>query len=455
MRKILLTFAILLSLVTANGQDISKVYMIGGATPAGWDLSRAVGMLSVSGKEGVFIWEGHLKKDEFKFVSNTNWYWPGFVATAANQKVETGMTYDLRYYEDGQDAYANDNKFVPTAEGDYKITVDLKALKMKVEKGVPQTIPGELWMEGSAVPGGILKLADGINGMFSYKGRLNKGTLCLMTTATAGDGTSYYVPLWECPDVQDGSPLVKTSDAGAEGFYVEVPSDYYRIDINLLSLNMTAAPFRAPYSIYIVGGAAESGWNTQDAVAFTQDIDNPYLYICRTELKKRTENVEPNLFKILGQLDWGPYSLHPAVSGQSITEAERFVENGDDTKWCVPDDKQGDYKISVDLWNGTIKGDFLNGVSGAKRDPNSTTGIVSVENMDGAFCVKTNGGSVIIGSTEILRNARLVSLSGNLVAMSGQSGNRIELGGCLAPGVYVVSADITGGQTCVQKVAVR
>lgn len=74
MRKILLTFAILLSFFTANGQDISKVYMIGGATPAGWDLSRAVGMSSVNGKEGVFIWEGHLKKDEFKFISNTNWY---------------------------------------------------------------------------------------------------------------------------------------------------------------------------------------------------------------------------------------------------------------------------------------------------------------------------------------------------------------------------------------------
>ena len=94
-------------------------------------------------------------------------------------------------------------------------------------------------------------------------------------------------------------------------------------------------------------------------------------------------------------------------------------------------------------------------MSGAKKEPNSTTGIASVENKDSTFCVNTEGGSVIIGSTEILRNARLVSLSGNLVAMSGQSGKRIELGECLVPGVYVVSADITGGHTYVQKVAVR
>ena len=45
--------------------------------------------------------------------------------------------------------------------------------------------------------------------------------------------------------------------------------------------------------------------------------------------------------------------------------------------------------------------------------------------------------------------------SQSLVAMSGQSGNRVVLGGKLVPGVYIVSADVAGGQTHVQKVTVR
>lgn len=451
MKKILLIFVVLLSLTASMAQDYSKVYMIGGATSAGWDLASAVGMSPVTGKEGVFTWEGHLTKSEFKFISNTSWYWPGFVATVSGQTIEAGKTYDLCYFEDGQEAYSNDYKFVPVGEGDYKITVDLKALKMTVEKGTAQTLPGELWMEGTAVPGSVQKLTTIAEGVFSYKGRLDKGTIRLMTTAS--DGTVYYVPLWECPDIQDGSPLVSTTESDMQGFYVEVPSDYYRIYINLQSLNMTAAPFRAPYNLYIVGGAAESGWNTQDAVAFMQDIDNPYLYICCTELKNRTENVEPNLFKILGQPDWSPYSLHPTVSEQPITEAERFVENGDDTKWCVPNDKQGDYRIIVDLWEGTINGEYISVGGATKR--NDATGIASVENTVCSFCVKADRGGVVIYSTERLSNARLVSLSGSLVAMSGQSGNRVVLGGKLVPGVYIVSADVAGGQTHVQKVTVR
>ncbi len=444
----------LMSFAVAKAQDYTSLYMIGSATPGNWDLASATRMTPVSGSEGVFTWEGHLKKDEFKFVSNTDWYWPGFVATAANTSVENGGTYSLRYFADMNDVGDNDFKFVPTAEGDYKLTVDLKALTMKVEAGTAQTTPAELWLEGTAVPQGVQKLIAGTNGEFSYKGRLNKGTLRLMTTATAGNDTEYFVPLWENPDVQDGSPFTRTKDATAQGFYVEVPSDYYRISTNVLSLSMTAAPFRAPYTIFVIGGAATSGWNTQDAVPFVQDIDNPYLYTCSTELKVRTENVESNLFKILGQPDWGPYSLHPTVSEQSITDAERFVENGDDTKWSVPSDKQGMYLLTVDLWKGTINGKFLNEEFNAKGKFAETTYINKVSADEALFVVSANGGTVVVDSALPLSNARLVSMSGSMVAASATASNHIELGGNIRPGVYVVSAEATDGQVHTKKIAV-
>ena len=87
----------LMSFAVAKAQDYTSLYMIGSATPGNWDLASATRMTPVSGSEGVFTWEGHLKKDEFKFVSNTDWYWPGFVATAANTSVERVRGSDTCY----------------------------------------------------------------------------------------------------------------------------------------------------------------------------------------------------------------------------------------------------------------------------------------------------------------------------------------------------------------------
>lgn len=452
-RTMLLACVTLLSLNVAKAQDYSAVYMIGGATPAGWSLESAVGMLPVSGEDAAFTWEGHLNKDEFKFVSSRNWYWPGFLATKAGETVEAGKSYGLRYSADMID---EDYKFVPAEEGDYKITVDLKALRMTVEKGRAQTMPEALWIEGSAVPAGVRKMTVGSDGTFSYRGRLTRGTLRVITTEMPADDTEYYVPQWEEPDIQDGSPIMKTTDASAPGYWVEVPSDYYRIRLNLQSLDFSAAPFRAPYSLFLVGGATNAGWNTQDAVPFEQDIDNPYQYTCCAELKIRQNNDEPNLFKILGQPDWGPYSLHPTTSEQPITEAERVVENGDDTKWSVPEDKQGWYQLTVDIWNGTIKAEAQQERLGvADGGQQETTRISDAVAAGTTFNVRSNGGTVMLDSPVALSNARLVSLSGSGIAVSGKRGSRIVLGCNVTPGVYVVSADTDEGQTCVQKVVVK
>lgn len=454
MKKTMIIFVLLLSLATGRAQDYSTVYLIGAATPGGWDLSSASKMSAASEDEAIFTWEGHLKKDEFKFISNKDWFWPGFLATVNGEKVEAGKTYNLRYSKDMID---EDYKFIPAEEGDYKITVNLKTLRMSVERGREQILPEELWIEGTAVPGGKQKLILTSKGAFNYNGQLKKGTLRVTSAEIPGENTVYYVPSWEDPDVQDGSPIVQTTDAQAPGYWVEVPSDYYRIRLNLNSLELTAAPFRAPYTLYIVGGATKAGWNVQDAISFTQDLDNPYLYTGRAELMIRKENTEANLFKILGQPDWGPYSLHPSFAGQPVTEADYVVENGDDTKWSVPEDKQGWYKLDVDLWNGTIKGEMQTRQQGiAPIGLDNTIDATTVKETRKSFSIKADNGSVVVDAKEMTGNARLVSLSGNTIATAGAHGTRTVLGRNLAQGVYVVVlADNESGETYVQKVSVR
>lgn len=438
MKKIILVAALILVLTGAKAQDYSAVYIIGGATQGGWDCSQALKMVPVAGEDAVFTWEGYLKADEFKFISLNSWYWPGFLATSEGEIVVPGQTHRLRYSADMID---EDYKFVLGEAGNYKVTVDLKNLTMTVEQGRPQVT--ELWIEGSAVPGGVQNMTLDAKGYFCYNGRLDRGMLRVMTTAVAGDGTVFYVPWEEDTDIQDGSLMSETTDASAAGYGVAVPSDYYRIRINLSSRELSGAPFRAPACLYLVGGATEAGWDAAIAIPFTPDEVNPYLFTCRAELKIRPENVESNLFKILGQLDWGPYSLHPYTAEKPVTEADYVLENEGDDKWSVPDDMQGWYLLTVDVWNGTIKGEYL-----------GTDGIASVIEVPDNVAVRIDGGSVVLDSCKELYNARLLSMSGSMVDSSNGAASSISLGRNLTPGVYIVCADKVDGQAFRQKVCV-
>lgn len=453
MRKIIIILIWLIGTTATSAQDYSSVYIIGSATASGWDLATAQSLSPVAGKDAIFEWEGHLKTDEFKFVTTNTWYWPGYLATTAGQQLQVGQSYNLRY---SQDMIAEDYKFIPSQEGDYKLTLDLKNLTLTVAQGKPQQQPTALWIKGTAVPGEVQALTMGSAGLFSYNGRLNRGTLHIMSTAVPTDTTIYYLPYWEASDIQDGSPLVRSTDASAPGFWVEAPNDWYRLRLNLQALSLNAAPFKAPYALYLIGGATQAGWNAADAIAFAQDIDHPFSYSLITELKTRTEFVESNLFKILGQPDWNPRSLHPTAAGQSILEATTFRENGDDTKWSVPQDKQGMYAIDIDLWQQTMAARFLYATAtGAKDQGNSTTAIDAPQGKDDGFRVTVDHGNVVVSAPSALSNARLLTLSGERVDSSDRKSTRVKLGQNLAPGVYVVAAQMAGRPTRVSKVVVR
>lgn len=111
------------NLTVTIDKGIENLYMIGGATPGGWELSNRTQMTKTG--DWTFSWTGTLKAgtDGFKFITSGDW-WPGYV-NDGNGK----LTY---YASNPGDAL--DIKFTVSETAVYKVDANLEALTLKVTK---------------------------------------------------------------------------------------------------------------------------------------------------------------------------------------------------------------------------------------------------------------------------------------------------------------------------------
>lgn len=128
----------------------------------------------------------------------------------------------------------------------------------------------------------------------------------------------------------------------------------YRITINLADETVNFEALNAPYSeLYLIGDASENGWNIgSPTVGFTQSSADPFVFTYRGTLT-------PGEFKISTytgawcDADW----LHPTQADAS-PEAGVFETHlgctGPDLKWRITEENQGEYLITVNLYDGTI-----------------------------------------------------------------------------------------------------
>ncbi len=131
MKNLILLFTYLTISLGLTAQDYTQLYLVGAATPAGWDAKLAVPMAPVEGSEGLFTWTGFLNGGEFKFINYLdNW---NFSFTSANDGyAEIGKSYELLYDD------ASDRKFLVSTPGIFRLTVDIKNLIMDFESAAPE-----------------------------------------------------------------------------------------------------------------------------------------------------------------------------------------------------------------------------------------------------------------------------------------------------------------------------
>lgn len=154
MKKAFTLFAVVLISVSAMMAHPSRLYLIGSATPNGWDLNQAALMLTVS--DGVYEWVGDLKAGELKFLETPTWmpsYGPATDGTAFASGVMTKRVEELS---------TNDNKYAVTA-GRYSIRIDLTGTDPQLtvadgtslpDKGFASHYPETVYAVGSATDAG-------------------------------------------------------------------------------------------------------------------------------------------------------------------------------------------------------------------------------------------------------------------------------------------------------------
>ena len=212
----------------------------------------------------------------------------------------------------------------------------------------------ELWLVGSAVPGGAQRLQKVSNDDYKYAGTLMAGELRVSTTRKAGKQTTYLAPVQ--PDanvVNHGLSWQPTADASSPTWQVVVTEDRYRLHVYPGSHQLRGEIVQPWGELFIGGGATASGWKEGKMQLMTRDIKNPFLWTWEGELKEHDGIEEPTSFKFQGQDRWYPKALHPYVQGTDILKDTRLRTGGSDTKWTLSAD--GIYRISIDLFNETVK----------------------------------------------------------------------------------------------------
>ena len=174
-----------ISIVEQTGPAYSQLYMVGSATPNGWDIANAVEMTQNPDNLFQFTWEGVLKAGEFKIPvnRNTDWGQPMYMP----DEVDVTKTY-LHQNGDGID-----RKWQITKECQYKVVIDLQANTISI-------VPFKLYMVGSATPIGwdisnsVELVQDATDWqIFTYTGPLVSGEMKFPVNRNSDWGQDMYM----------------------------------------------------------------------------------------------------------------------------------------------------------------------------------------------------------------------------------------------------------------------
>ncbi len=422
-----------------------KIYAVGASMPCGWNNSAPEVLTRANPEVAVYTWTGIMNTGDFKFLhplSIGNWDF-GYCSTIANNPVSYGVAQDVVFeVRNSSETTFNDYKFTMSETAECTITVDLVNKKMTVTKN-GQLYAQNIWITGSAIPGGKVKLvSDNIDPLINYHyyGPLLAGDFKFATTEVPDATTKYYVPASASDAVSSNVSVNLTSDASAQGWTVSQASDLYKIKLNTLAKKFNGSIFNVEH-IYIVGGATTVGWDAGNAIELARGTgDQSNVFTFDGNLTVNAAGSDRNKFKFLLQRDWGPASFHAQVENESITTAQNFTNHiSDDYKWTVDADKQGRYVIKLDALQETIQATYYP----------VTTGLVESNTNIKAYAA--NGRVRVVADGENAKTARVFAMDGRKVAEKS-FGREVEIQ--LPQGIYTVKVSDATKELTTRKLIV-
>ncbi|MFV0269831.1 MAG: SusF/SusE family outer membrane protein [Draconibacterium sp.] len=253
-----------------------------------------------------------------------------------------------------------------TAEFEVKVTANVT--NEDVEDGATEIksfrvttykpVSPELYIVGDATPNGWditgatpLTASASKPWLFTYQGHLTTGNFKFAVSQDECVCQDFYTQ-----DPADEGRLVYNEGGSGDDVQWQISeSGNYKLTVNLVDLTIDVEKLAGPafINLYIIGDASPSGWNIGNPEAFTRDGDDPFIFTYEATLS-------PGDFKISTfKGDWcdGEW-LNATQSDQVLTATDYIVTQGcegPDNKWHVTEETQGRYKITVNLYSGTIE----------------------------------------------------------------------------------------------------
>lgn len=313
------------TLTASPYQPVSTtLYLLGDATSAGWDATKALVMNPGQTDPTTFSYRGQLSAGNFEFITTQGQMLPAYVEGADSTK--------LVYRTDNSQA---DNQFTIKKEGVYSITASLLSLSVKVTK-LDQPPYDSLFIIGDATPVGwnigeaIPLVQDSLNPfIFTYQGVLFAGQFKFPVNRDPSWDQDMYMM------ASDSTMYLHHGGNSDDNKWTIPKKGYYTLTLNLL--NNTIKIDRT--ELYIVGSATPIGWNIAQAIALPEDPTDGCIFTYKGPLVAGEFK-----FPVNRDTDWGQ-DMYMRVNDSTMY---RHVGGApDDNKWNITD--PGNYVIVANI----------------------------------------------------------------------------------------------------------
>lgn len=347
--------------VTDPMPDYDKLYIVGDASPSGWNINSPEAFTQSEEDPFIFTYEADLNPGNFKISTFTGDWCDGDWINASQASAPlTATDFIVTQACDGPD-----NQWLVTEDtkGRYKITIDLASESISFEGEAVPTY-SNLYMLGDATESGwdianpkAFNQSETDLSVFTYEARLSPGNFKISTFTgdwcdgewlnsaeenQAISGTLEFIITQEC-DGPDNQWMVTEETQGR-----------YTIIVNMKENTISFEELTPEFSeLYAIGDASPNGWNPQSpSEGFTQSTEDPFVFTYEAYLNPG----ELKIATFKGEWCDGKW-LNPSEANQAVADADYIVTtgcDGPDNKWRVNPEAEGDFLITVDLYNEII-----------------------------------------------------------------------------------------------------
>jgi hypothetical protein len=307
----------------------TTLYLIGDASPNGWDATKAIALTPDAENPTIFVFNSALNTGSYKFITTLGQFLPSYNRGADDNHI----IYRASETEP-------DEKFTIAEAGRYKITVNLLELSITAAK-VDLPPYDHIYIVGSAAPNGwdIANATELIQDqdnpyIFTYMGALKPGEFKFPVNRNTDWLQDMYMKLTDSTMYihHGGDPDDNKWSIDKKGHYI------LRLDLssNTISISRT--------KLYIIGSATPVGWNISDAIALPEDASDGCIFTYSGPMVAGEFK-----FPVNRQTDWQQDMY------MRVDDSHMYRHKGgdpDDNKWNIT--SSGNYIITANIETLTI-----------------------------------------------------------------------------------------------------